>query len=188
MEGRGQLDDAVARWLKRTVLVLMALFLALSCIFMWKATRIMTRLEASVSTVASVTSNVSERLDGLSGRIEDIEGLAAGAVASANALSLADPKAAAEIAYLLGRIGTPENQYEYEGKRRTAAWVRTKLQGKAWLLRDAIESAEDFIDKVAATTTEGDPYYVLLPGGEKRPLRDWLTEGLHQFRVSENPK
>lgn len=91
-----------------------------------------------------------------------------------------------EVAFLLDCIGQPGQTYEYEGKRRPAAWVQMKLQGKAVLLAGDLGSAEEFIERVAARTTEGDIYYVVSGEGGRTELQAWLRERLQAYRDSKS--
>jgi len=191
------------KWLKTISLCLAVLLLCLLCLVAWQLLRIgesVLRISLSVNQVASSVAKVAEQVGHLGDRLDVIEKAAT---------TLADPKQIAEkvsyatqvmaektvaappmdertqdeISHLLVCIGDEEHSYEYEGKRRTAAWVYLKLSGKCALSRPAIASAEDFIDKVASETLKGETYYIILDQGEKKPLGPWLREMLAQYRA-----
>lgn len=66
------------------------------------------------------------------------------------------------------------NGKEYSG-RKAAAHLRRKLS----FAGDRVATARDFIGGIATRSEEtGEPYRLRLPGGEVRPLADWLAERL----------
>jgi len=195
------------KWLKTISLCLAVLLLCLLCLVAWQLLEIgqsVLKISSNVSRVASSVADVSTQVRYLGDRIEVIRSVVA---------SLSDPKEIAdkvstathaiadkavagppmderaeeEISHLLLCIGDQKYRYEYGEKSRTAEWVHLKISGKYALFRSSISSAEDFIDKVASETHEGDTYYIISGQGEKKPLGPWLREMLTQYRAQGAP-
>jgi methyl-accepting chemotaxis protein len=188
-------SDPATKWLKRLVLLGALLLLCLLCALVVQLTLLMHRLEdtavgvaAGANQVATAAANIAQRIDQLDGFAERLIDILPGASDAANPLSgTPTTKEAQEISYLLTRIGEPALRYEYGNDKRDATWVRTKLALKYELFRDSVKSAEDFIDKVATRTHEGDLYYVIDAPGQKNELGPWLREILQEYRAKASP-
>ncbi len=172
-------SDPATRRLKKTVLVLTCVFLLLLCVVTGLLLSLLVDVRQQVAELREHTGQMAKGL----GQVE--QALAKGVrqlpINIPEPLS-ANEQTAGEIAHLLDCVGQPELRYEYEDKQRAAEWVQMKLKGKAVLFGGKLASAEDFIDNVAAKTSEGALYYVIDKAGKKSELRVWLAERLQEYR------
>lgn len=204
-------QDAVAVWMKRAALAGILVLLGLMCLLVWRLSVLVADVNRNVSALSGDVRQVTQVAAGLSNKVEEaaqrlngIENITQGIVQSdtisgaaeragqaiqdyAIVAPVANETARAEIAHLLACIRDPKLNYEYSGKSRTAAWVALKLNGKYAIYQHSVVSAEDFIQKIAARTSEGDAYYVVQPDGSKTELAAYLTNVLAQCRASKEP-
>jgi hypothetical protein len=192
------------KWLSRIVLGSLAILLCVMCVFVWRLSVLIASIDHSIVAVAADVKSVTETAAGLSQRIDrlashldaldkakdelaqsaEIQAIVDEAGAKLDAINANPPNP--EIQALLNRIGNAQLTYEYEGKQRAAAWVQAKLRAKYLLFQKDVNSAEDFIEQVAAHTSSGAPYYVIADT-KKLPLRDFLLETLNQQRKEATP-
>lgn len=91
--------------------------------------------------------------------------------------SISDLSEQGKISYMLDVIGTSKvifvrNGVEYSGKEAEA-----HLQMKLRTAGPAIQTADDFIDKIAShSLITGKPYYVEFPDGSRIESEKWLRE------------
>ena len=64
----------------------------------------------------------------------------------------------------------------------SASWLSLKLGAKRKLFGDSVPNAETFISRIATRQLDGDLYQVIQEDGSTRPLADWLTEALAEYR------
>ena len=95
------------------------------------------------------------------------------------------PSAEAEIKRLLKSIRRSGKRFEWEGKTRTPRQCYLWLYSKFRMYRKSLESADDFIDKVATKTVTGNRYYVVHGDDEKQRLNEWLREVLAKHRQQD---
>ncbi len=106
-------------------------------------------------------------------------------------LAHAGPRAMAEteINYLLDFVGSSGCEFYRNGgwydSKRAQAHLRSRYQ---WLAaRDQINTAEDFIEKAATTSSlSGRPYEVKCDGSEAVPSNRWLREELTRYRSTDS--
>lgn len=170
-------------WLKRFVLLGMAVLLCMLTFFVWRLSALVQRLDRTVESLSSdvgkATRKASEIADTLLDPRQLIDELAA------EEQSAADPATAKEIRYLMDCIGQPDLRYEYGDDNRNAAWVQAKFWMKYRAFSNGIASAEEFIRKVASQTHENETYYVIEKNGNKIELSVFLTEALKKFRSQD---
>lgn len=199
-------SERIRIWLRNVVLLLSAVLIGLMCVFMWRLSRTVLQIERTVTTisadvtkVASTAGQLADKVEGVGNRLSAIErgaedmlftAMLAGRLSGPGVASvgeepapLRDARAQEEINYLLQScIGRPDLSYEYEGKHRSAEWVRSKLALKYLAYQNVVASAEDFINKVTTRTHKGAIYYVITDAGEKKELGPWLMEQLADYR------
>jgi hypothetical protein len=106
---------------------------------------------------------------------------AAGSPASAEP----DEAAQAEIAALLTAVGSSGCTFIRNDEPGTASAARAHLERKYRYARKKLESAEDFIERVASKSSmTGRPYLVECPGKPQQGTREWLFERLVEIRRS----
>ncbi|MBN1807765.1 MAG: DUF5329 family protein [Planctomycetes bacterium] len=197
---------ATDRCFYRAAMLLLAVLLAVSIVFMWRATVLMGKIDAALELLASdvtqVTSTAAdvsrqvdgilERLDGLEGkaeeafRLDEVENILdevsvmTGDTAKGNVRS--NPAAQKEIAHLLAFVAGCGHVFEYSGKHKTASGMYVKLCAKYKFYGKSLVSAEDFIAKAASKTIAGNTYYVVKSDGSKVELGDWLSGELERYR------
>ena len=189
-------------WLKRSVLVLCACFMVVSCIFVWRLATVLDRIEDTLSDIQQITgtaARISEQLGDLVNRMEQLERRTGEVLAredighlldelvelsgaQGDETARLDASVDREINALLARIAGPGLRFEYGGRNRSAAWVAVRLHAKYRLYRKTVTSAEDFIENVASTTMTGDRYYVVHADGTKQDLDTWLLGALREYR------
>lgn len=102
------------------------------------------------------------------------------------ALAAPEPKAQAEIAYLLDYVATPGCQFNRNGNWHEGAEARAHLQKKYdyLLRRDLVTNAESFIERGASESSmSGKPYLVRCGGGKPVASGVYLTDELKRFRA-----
>ena len=197
-------QDAVAVWMKRAALAGILVLLGLMCLLVWRLSVLVSDVNRNVSALSGDMRQVTQVAADLSDKVEEAAQRMNGIVQSdtvsgaaeragqaiqdyAMVAPAANESARAEIAHLLACIRDPKLKYEYSGKSRTAAWVALKLNGKYTLYQHSVVSAEDFIQKIAARTSEGDTYYIIQSDGSKTELATYLTNVLAECRASKEP-
>ena len=170
--------DRASSWLKRALLGSLCVLVLLLCASMCVGLSILMDVRQEVKTLQGETERVLSLLDRMgtfaTGKLS--ESLPLGCAAKDN------PVAQQEIGHLLTCIGQSKLRYEYGGERHDASWVQAKLCGKTVVMCTEVACAEDFIEKVAAHTHEGYPYYVIERGGTRTELRTWLYQRLEERR------
>jgi len=204
-------------WLKRVFVLVLIIFLSVSSFYVWRIAMVFYRVEKAVETVSSdvgevtgAAARISRKMEELIDRIERLE-KKTGKVVTLDEVetvldSVADLKsgagekmpadAAAEIGRLFALIRSSGREYEYAGKIKSPLKFYGHVYAKYKAYRNAITSAEVFIDKCATKTITGKVYYLRTPkpggggapegdGGEvtKRPVAEWLREELGKIRA-----
>ena len=111
----------------------------------------------------------------------------AGGLAGAGSSAVAEPDEAAqaEIEALLSSIGTSGCTFIRNDEPGDAAGARAHLERKYRYARKKLDSAEDFIERVASQSSmTGRPYLVECPGKPQQRTREWLFERLTEIRGS----
>jgi hypothetical protein len=107
--------------------------------------------------------------------------VAAGPLASAKP----DEAAQAEIAALLSAVGSSGCTFIRNDEPGTASAARAHLERKYRYARKKLDSAEDFIERIASKSSmTGRPYLVECPGMPQQGTREWLLERLVEIRGS----
>jgi len=83
---------------------------------------------------------------------------------------------------LLKRIRNPDLHYETEDDEDTAAKFYAKALTKYQYYGGSSLTPEQFISHVSSTTFEDDPYYVVFPDGQRKPVKAWLQSLLEELR------
>ena len=158
----------------------------------------LTAVNDNVCQVANTAARLSSDVGEILTRLEGIKDSAAGLVDMGDAQHLAanllgslpsvpgmqqETPAQKEIAFLLQHIRESGATFEYEGKSRSAQWLALKLQAKTMIAGSTVDSAEAFIEKVAASTGAGSTYEIVHEDGSKEPLSDWLRAALAKYRT-----
>ena len=103
---------------------------------------------------------------------------------TANAHAALDATGQREVQALLAFVGASHCTFIRNGSSHTAADAQSHLQEKLDYLerRNLVNSAEDFIERVASQSSiSGEPYKVNCDGRE-RLSADWLGEELQHLR------
>jgi uncharacterized protein DUF5329 len=86
------------------------------------------------------------------------------------------------IAALLAVVDQSGATFIREGKEYSAAEGRRHLERKLWFAGSRVETAEDFIDKIASRSSiTGRPYLVRLPSGKESETGVWLRQKLAEI-------
>ena len=197
--------SAIDRWVKRVVLLALAVFLCALSFFLLRmgmmAYRVEQSIEATAGDVAQVTksaADISRRVDEINDRIGTLQEKAEQALRLDEVEGILDniihissgdeseggppPEAADQIAYLLRCIWRSGHRFEYADSNRSASRFYLELYGKYKLLKRTIPTAEVFIEKLGTKTIPGNRYYVVFKDGKKKELDVWLTEALKAYR------
>ena len=98
-------------------------------------------------------------------------------------LGYAQGKASTEIPYLLNLIKTSSYTFERNGQNGSGKSAAELLQFKFNQNKNNIHTTQDFIEKVASFSGHTmKSYHVILPGGEKILLKDFLYAELGKLR------
>ena len=205
MESSGAFD----LWLKRAVLILLAIFLAGASVVVWRVWLIAVRLEepllntaADVNEVTATAAHISRQVDKIGERLADLEQewdslkASMGVDEVASLLdSAADLRRALgtggdgpsreaerEIDHLFGVIRGFDHEFACGDRELSPLELYVALRTKYQVYRKGISSAEQFVDDMATKTVIGNPYRVVFEDGEKRPLNEWLREALESHR------
>ena len=101
------------------------------------------------------------------------------------ALVTAD-EAAAEIEYLLAALGQSECTFIRNGKEHSAVDAESHLRMKYERGRKHVDSAEQFIDRLASESSwSGKPYYIQCPGEDRQKTGAWLSQRLAQYSAEK---
>jgi hypothetical protein len=101
------------------------------------------------------------------------------------------PIAQAEINYLLEFVEQSGCQFYRNGTWYDSKTARAHLQSKYDMLTGGgrINSAEDFIDQAATSSSlSGRPYQVRCGGGEPIASGQWLRDALSRYRLQDAPR
>ena len=105
--------------------------------------------------------------------------------AGSSAVAELDEAAQAEIEALLTAIGTSGCTFIRNNEPGDAAGARAHLERKYRYARKKLDSAEDFIERVASQSSmTGRPYLVECRGKSQQPAREWLFGRLAEIRGS----
>ena len=97
------------------------------------------------------------------------------------------PKLERELDYLIEEVRTSGCIFERNGSRHTAKEAAAHLQLKLKNGRKHVESAEDFIDKLASKSSwTGKPYYLHCPKVSRSLVSFWLHDKLTNLRIESN--
>ena len=109
----------------------------------------------------------------------------AGGLAAAGPPAAAEPDQAAqaEIAALLSAVGASSCTFIRNDEPGTATAARAHLERKYRYARKKLDSAEDFIERVASQSSRsGRSYLVECRGEPQQPTREWLFARLSEIR------
>ena len=105
------------------------------------------------------------------------------AAAGPSASAEPDEAAQAEIAALLSAVGSSGCSFIRNDEPGTASAARAHLERKYRYARKKLDSAEDFIERIASKSSRsGRPYLVECPGKPRQQTREWLFEHLVEIR------
>jgi hypothetical protein len=96
-----------------------------------------------------------------------------------------EPRAEAEIKWLLSQIGSSKARFAYDNKKKSALMFYAHVYAKYKIYKKTLASAEDFIAKVGTKTITGKPYYITVPGGQQVELGQWLRAKLTARRAGD---
>ena len=116
--------------------------------------------------------------------------LLAGLLALAGSAGAGTNRASAEIAYLLNTIEQGDCRFLRNGSWYSSHAAADHLRAKYQLKSAAglIDSAEDFIVKVASRSSlSGEGYAVQCAGHRQEPSAAWLSERLRDYRQRLSP-
>jgi len=89
-----------------------------------------------------------------------------------------------EISYLLQSVAQSNCAFFRNGKEHTSLEAEAHLRMKYERGRSRIDSAEQFIDRVASKSSlSGRIYFIQCSGQERQPSGQWLAEQLTEFRT-----
>lgn len=92
-----------------------------------------------------------------------------------------------EIDFLISTVGTGDCDFVRNGQRFSRRDARRHLQSKRRRNEHLIDSAEEFIEKIASgSITSGKPYLIRCKGQEDRPAGEWFAEQLDTYRRISN--
>lgn len=195
------------RWLIRTLFLLTACLLAATCFLLYRLSMVAYRVETSITSISkdvqAVTSSaasLAEKVDRIVARLDAMEYQFKEELKIDQAKQFFDEvhevrdleknntgklseSSKAEIQALLAEIKGSSLRFGHDGDEHSAYNYYVRLYGKYEAYKDALTSAEDFINRAGTKTVGGEPYYAILKSGEKQPLKDWLTERLKQLRA-----
>ncbi len=94
--------------------------------------------------------------------------------------------AAAEIEYLLAALGQSECTFIRNGKEHSPVDAESHLRMKYERGRKYVDSAEQFIDRLASESSwSGKPYYIQCPGEDRQKTVAWLSQRLAQYSAEK---
>lgn len=191
------------KWFKRIALAFAILFLALCCLLMWRLTVFVARVDQTLEALNATSAQVSTAITQMSGELErlraglnKLEETGGRYLNTARASKLAGATSAlvkrftgssheaaenagAEIAHLLAYVEESNLRYDCAGNERSAAQMREELTKSYASLKQDVETAEEFLARACDTCD------ALLDGGERKPLRDFLTQELDAYRAAQ---
>ena len=89
-----------------------------------------------------------------------------------------------EIRYLISSVGRDGCVFVRNDRSYTRRQAREHLRSKWRLNEQLVESAEDFIEKLASrSVTSGQPYMIQCRGEQPTTAREWFRARLEQFRA-----
>ncbi len=208
MSAKGVDPQTARRWLVNVVLVLLCGLLAFMIHFVWRLTTVVQRVDHLLATVsedlrqvAGTSAEISRDISAIRSEMAELKAradasvpirelrsaldaaLEMGASLKAESSPL-DAEAEGEIEGLLRSLLFSRMKYDYRGKQRAIALLYGKLYGKYKLMRNALSSADDFIEKVASKGLLGKAYYIVDADGNRHALRDWMLDKLEEHRAS----
>jgi hypothetical protein len=90
-----------------------------------------------------------------------------------------------EIDYLISSVGKSGCTFIRNGKRYSGRDARAHLKSKRRHNAHLIDSAEEFIEKLASkSSTSGKPYLIRCIGEDKQTAGEWFTAVLTSYRGS----
>jgi hypothetical protein len=88
-----------------------------------------------------------------------------------------------EIDYLISSVDKSGCAFIRNGKRYSGSDARAHLKSKRRANARLIDSAEDFIEKIASKSSmSGKPYLISCKGQERQTAGEWFTELLMKYR------
>jgi len=201
-ETEPQNSNPVSGWTKLAIVhsVCMVIFTGFACFVLYQ-------VGTAVKKAGEATEKLAARADSIAAKVEDTAGSAAAVGRSVEKLAQSVEKlakkvdAANKMASTLKRQGgalTPEEEkvidqllrevrasglrFARGGKDYSALTAYAWLWAKYKILKGSVSTAEDFVTKIGSKELIGDPYEVVLAGGKKKPLSDWLRERLKLLR------
>ena len=109
--------------------------------------------------------------------------VAAAALSASVANATPDAKNAAEIDSLLQSIGNSNCTFIRAGQEYTATEARKHLEMKLGFVRWRLQTVEQFIDKLASSSSQTGEAYQIRCGAEQTPARNWLETQLKLVRT-----
>jgi len=184
------INSAFDRWLKRVVLMLIGLFLILSCLAAWRVLVLIQCGSEKLSEMTETLNSIQNQLESLGGATEkaiEFAGLASelSDYLPGNASEpqeTTEDRRDAEIYFLLTHIRDSGLQFQHDDDIHSAGRTYLKFRAKYLFLKSAVTTGEAFIERVASRQFDGDQYYVIRQAGGRYPLDDWLTEALQEYR------
>ncbi len=93
-----------------------------------------------------------------------------------------------EIRYLLDSIGSSQCTFTRNGSEHSATEAAAHLAMKYDRAGSRIETAEQFVDRLASESSwTGEPYMIRC-AGTSTPSRTWLTERLDRYRAGREDR
>ncbi|MCZ7644828.1 MAG: DUF5329 domain-containing protein [Planctomycetota bacterium] len=173
---------------------------------MWRVSEVVRRIEetvVSVSTdvkqVTQTAANMSKRVDEIAVKLDRLETATKEKLHLDEARHLKDEvksliddeadrnlpaEARKEIEYLLEKVKASGLKFTYDDHVRSASYYYAKLYAKYKIYAHTLDSAEDFIERVATRSVGGNPYSVI-DGETRTPLNKWLAKHLQEARRQE---
>jgi hypothetical protein len=171
------------------ILLLILVVLAIGGFLVYRVTRTAGRILDDVDRVAARLESMERKLDKavpqqeIESVLEEIASLHQGAGDEAIQLK---PAAEAEVKYLLKRLPSLAERYEYAGKTHSPLKFYAQLYAKYHTYRSTLTSADDFIARVATKTVTGNTYHAILKDGTKQDLAPLLTDELGRYRAKKS--
>jgi hypothetical protein len=175
--------------------------LLITCVLLVRLTAVVGQLSdtleknsTNLAQVLTTAARISARVDGMETDLNrwtnsflGAEGLRAvdELKTVSRALDGAGPPEGAEreITRLLAAVGSSGLQCCAGDAEYSALRLSLQLTAKYRAYRNAIGSAEEFVDRVATATVGGTPYSVVASDRSVRPLNEWLRERLAKMRA-----
>jgi hypothetical protein len=196
----------VDEWINRSLRIALVFLMAVACFFLWRISmaayqveRMLADNQEDMAQIVGTAAAISEKIDELSRKIEELEERARenlpidevealmedfGEVTQQLRAEKAVRSATveAEIRFLLDLVRNSTNTFGYSDKEFSSRRLSFLLNSKHRLLGKGLESAEQFIRDLGTQTVNGKKYFIVLDANNRKPLAEWLTEELTQYR------